>query len=102
MMAVHKTAKLPHLVLDIFNKEQWVSMSADVKGDAYKGMLEKNGQDTKSGKVRAQVSVIVKRSLSPGFSGIANPLFVADNSLMLFGDAKKMAMDLMTAIKEVV
>ena len=62
-MAVYEPAKLPRLVLDIFNKEQWVSMSADVKGDAYKGMLEKNGQDTKSGKVRAQVSVIVKGSL---------------------------------------
>ncbi len=30
-------------------KEEWVSMSADVKGDAYEGLLEKNAQDTKSG-----------------------------------------------------
>jgi len=30
-------------------KETWVSMSADVKGDAYEGLLEKNAQDTKSG-----------------------------------------------------
>ncbi len=32
-------------------KEQWVSMSADVKGDAYDGLLEKNknAQDAKSG-----------------------------------------------------
>jgi len=30
-------------------REQWVSMSADVKGDAYEGLLEKNAQDTKSG-----------------------------------------------------
>ena len=44
--------------------------------------------------------VIVKRSLSPGFAGIANPLFAADNTLMLFGDAKQVAMDLLAALKE--
>jgi NAD(P) transhydrogenase subunit beta len=43
--------------------------------------------------------VIVKRSLSPGFAGIANPLFAADNALMLFGDAKQVAMDLLAALK---
>jgi type I restriction enzyme M protein len=31
------------------NTATWVSMSADVKGDAYEGLLEKNAQDTKSG-----------------------------------------------------
>ncbi len=36
-------AKLRRLVVDLIDKEQWVSMSADVKGDA------KNAQDTKSG-----------------------------------------------------
>jgi len=48
----------------------------------------------------ARSVVIVKRSLSPGFAGIANPLFAADNSLMLFGDAKKMAVALVAALKE--
>ena len=42
-------AKLRRLVIDLIDKEEWVSMSADVKGDAYKGLLEKNAQDTKSG-----------------------------------------------------
>ena len=42
--------------------------------------------------------VIIKRSLSPGFAGIPNPLFAADNALMLFGDAKKIAMDLANEI----
>jgi len=32
--------------VDLIDKETWVSMSADVKGDAYEGLLEKNAQDT--------------------------------------------------------
>ena len=48
----------------------------------------------------ARSVVVIKRSLSPGFAGIANPLFAADNALMLFGDAKEVAMDLTAAIKE--
>ena len=47
----------------------------------------------------ARVVVVIKRSLSPGYAGIANPLFAADNTLMLFGDAKKMAMDLVASLK---
>ncbi|WP_097991057.1 HsdM family class I SAM-dependent methyltransferase [Methyloterricola oryzae] len=42
-------AKLRRLIADLIDKETWVSMSADVKGDAYEGLLEKNAQDTKSG-----------------------------------------------------
>ena len=48
----------------------------------------------------ARTVVVVKRSLSPGFAGIPNPLFAADNSLMLFADAKQAALDLATGIKE--
>ena len=35
--------------MDLIDKENWSSLSADVKGDAYEGLLEKNAQDTKSG-----------------------------------------------------
>jgi NAD(P) transhydrogenase subunit beta len=49
---------------------------------------------------QARSVVIVKRSLAPGFAGIANPLFAADNALMLFGDAKDVVMRLVAALKE--
>lgn len=46
-------------------------------------------------------SVIVnKRSLSPGFSGIPNPLFTNDNTNMLFGDAKETMQELVNVYKE--
>jgi len=38
---------------------------------------------------RARTVVIVKRSLSPGFAGIPNPLFALPNSLMYFADGQK-------------
>ena len=49
---------------------------------------------------KCRTVVVVKRSLSPGFAGIPNPLFAADNCLMLFADGKKAVMDIVTAIKE--
>ena len=34
---------------DLIDKEQWTSLEADVKGDAYEGLLEKNAADVKGG-----------------------------------------------------
>ena len=48
----------------------------------------------------ARSVVIIKRSLSPGFSGIANPLFAADNAVMMFSDAKDAAIELLEALKD--
>ncbi|MBI2359862.1 MAG: SAM-dependent DNA methyltransferase [Deltaproteobacteria bacterium] len=42
-------AKLRRLIVDLIDKENWSMMSADVKGDAYEGLLEKNAQDVKTG-----------------------------------------------------
>lgn len=49
---------------------------------------------------KARTSVVVKRSLSPGFAGIPNPLFAADNTLMLFGDAREMITETLKALQE--
>jgi len=49
---------------------------------------------------KARTVVVIKRSLHPGFAGIANPLFAADNTLMLFGDGKKAVIGLINALKE--
>lgn len=44
--------------------------------------------------------VVNKRSLSPGFSGIPNPLFAEDNTLMLFGDGQSMMQECVSQYKE--
>jgi NAD(P) transhydrogenase subunit beta len=48
----------------------------------------------------AKTVVMIKRSLSPGFAGIPNPLFALDNTLMYFSDGKKAIQDIVTAVKE--
>jgi type I restriction enzyme M protein len=46
---IQDPAKLRRLIMDLIDKEQWSSMSADVKGDAYEGLLQKNAEDVKGG-----------------------------------------------------
>jgi type I restriction-modification system DNA methylase subunit len=42
-------AKLRRVIVDLIDAEDWSAMGADVKGDAYEGLLERNAQDIKSG-----------------------------------------------------
>ena len=46
---IQDPAKLRRLIVDLIDKEQWTSLSADVKGDAYEGLLQKNAEDVKGG-----------------------------------------------------
>jgi NAD(P) transhydrogenase subunit beta len=48
----------------------------------------------------ARRTIVMKRSLSPGFAGIDNDLFYNDNNLMFFGDAKQSMSDLVKAVRE--
>ncbi len=45
---IQDPAKLYRLI-DMVNETEWVTMGADVKGDIYEGLLERNAEDTKSG-----------------------------------------------------
>ncbi|HLQ99352.1 MAG TPA: NAD(P)(+) transhydrogenase (Re/Si-specific) subunit beta [Sphingobacterium sp.] len=48
----------------------------------------------------AQTVIVSKRSMNPGYSGIQNQLFGADNCLMLFGDSKQTITQLVSELKE--
>ncbi len=48
--SIQDPAKLRQLIVQLIGKENWSAMSADVKGDAYEGLLERKAQDVKVGR----------------------------------------------------
>jgi H+-translocating NAD(P) transhydrogenase subunit beta len=49
---------------------------------------------------KARTVIVIKRSLSPGFAKIPNPLFGMDQSLMLYGDGRKAVQEIIAALNE--
>jgi len=49
---------------------------------------------------QARTVVVLKRSMSPGFAGIDNPLYYNPKTLMLFGDARASLLKLLSALQE--
>ncbi len=49
---------------------------------------------------RSRTTIVLKRSMRPGYSGIQNELFFAANTRMLFGDAKESVTKLISEVKE--
>ena len=46
---IQEPAMLTRLVKELIDSENWLDLSADVKGDAYESLLERNAQDVKTG-----------------------------------------------------
>jgi len=74
---IQDPAKLWKLI-DLIDKENWIVMDTDVKGDIYEGLLEKNAEDTKSGAgqyftPRALISAMVACVRPQPLKTIADP-----------------------------
>ena len=75
---IQDPAKLRRLVVDLIDRESWLTLDADVKGDAYEGLLEKNAEDVKSGAgqyftPRPLIRAIVELMLPEPGTRIADP-----------------------------
>ncbi|MCZ7560801.1 MAG: type I restriction-modification system subunit M [Burkholderiaceae bacterium] len=87
-------AKLRRVIVDLIDRENWSTLDADVKGDAYEGLLEKNAQDTKSGAgqyftprplIQAMVDAIAPRpgeTICDPACGTGGFLFTAHNYIV--------------------
>ena len=49
---------------------------------------------------RAKTCIVLKRSMAAGFAGVGNPLFISQNTRMLFGDAKASISSLVAEFKD--
>jgi NAD(P) transhydrogenase subunit beta len=50
---------------------------------------------------KARTIMVIKRSMNPGFAGIDNDLFYLENTMMVFGDAKKVMTEIVADFKRI-
>ncbi|HEY3236613.1 MAG TPA: NAD(P)(+) transhydrogenase (Re/Si-specific) subunit beta, partial [Polyangiaceae bacterium] len=50
---------------------------------------------------KARTVFVVKRSMNPGFAGVDNELFYLDNTMMVFGDAKRVVTEMVASFKRI-
>ena len=62
---IQEPAMLTRLVKDLIDSETWLSLSADVKGDAYESLLERNAQDVKD----RRRPILHPKAADPGHCG---------------------------------
>jgi len=103
-------AKLRRVIADLIDAETWTILGADVKGDAYEGLLERNAQDTKSGAgqyftprslFQARVDCIAPQpgeSVCDPACGTGGFLFTAHNHIV--GHHKNLTRDQLRHLKE--
>jgi len=48
---------------------------------------------------KARTVMVIKRSMNPGYAGLDNGIFYMDKTMMVFGDAKKVAEDMLKAVE---
>jgi type I restriction enzyme M protein len=96
---IQDPAKLKRLVSDLIDKERWMTLDADVKGDAYEGLLAKNAEDVKSGAgqyftPRALIKAIVDVMQPKASDRIADPAAGTGGFLMVaYEHMKNAALD---------
>lgn len=93
MEKINLTFEQTDVVLVIGANDVTNPMARDVEGSPIYGMPILNVD-------KAKTVVVVKRSLSPGFAGLPNPLFAMEHTLMVFGDGKQAITEMTAALNE--
>lgn len=93
---IQDPAKLKRLVSDLIDKERWMTLDADVKGDAYEGLLARNAEDVKTGAgqyftPRALIRAIVDVMRPTADLHVADPACGTGGFLMLAYERMKVA-----------
>lgn len=93
MERINPTFEETDVVIVIGANDVTNPMARDAEGSPIYGMPILNVDKAKN-------VVVVKRSLSPGFAGLPNPLFAMDHTYMVYGDGKKAIIEMTSALND--